>query len=618
MSIFAAASLQAYRVSDISYVQPGLDQILANASTCVPSIIPTGTLPGAYVQFNNFESPGLAVNNKDHDNIIVWLFRDASTSSITIPLGLDSVLGVSKDGGKSWAHVAPTANYCLDPQSPSQSLAILNVSFSENGRAFLISNYNQTNPIGTSTTVDSGFYSQYSDDGGLTWSKPFILSNYVNQSGTFLPGANPSLCSGVGCFAANGLGAILADPKHCNPVTAVGTTIDINTFFFGGAVYWQSHDGGKSFGPQKLLYDLSQDPAFTSQTTNPNNPPYHNPNFSTPYYAGEVYCNTIVAVPCGKKSDVLLTAIFRSYPRQTNFCTTDAVTFTTPGGIPTTNWTQLAQDSYYDHVVLQSFDKGATWSTEPIVLPQFTWAPSHDPRSACSPCSETPPIIIFDGSLFTYLAVSPKTNRVYCVYQGTHYSTDVAKNVAAQCFPEILLNVSDDAGKKWSRNVRVSKTQDSTQCHPKNPGCQSFNPNIAILADGTVAIAYNDFRFYKTTPDHKHYVPCDAWLAIYRETDDPKGGSTGVGLDFVEEIRLTSQSFNAVIGFTSPVDNSAAGSIIGLGATKCHFLTSVGYTYQGGYASPGGPNNSLPLATVHGATYDYNNRFNAFFAKVTP
>ena len=39
--------------------------------------------------------------------------------------------------------------------------------------------------------------------------------------------------------------------------------------------------------------------------------------------------------------------------------------------------------------------------------------------------------------------------------------------------------------------------------------------------------------------------PQIAWLAVYKETDNPKGGSTGVGLDFVGEIRLTPQSFNA-------------------------------------------------------------------------
>lgn len=40
----------------------------------------------------------------------------------------------------------------------------------------------------------------------------------------------------------------------------------------------------------------------------------------------------------------------------------------------------------------------------------------------------------------------------------------------------------------------------------------------------------------------------DAWLAIYQEVKDPRGGSTGIGLDFVEEIRLSEESYIAQNG----------------------------------------------------------------------
>ena len=44
-------------------------------------------------------------------------------------------------------------------------------------------------------------------------------------------------------------------------------------------------------------------------------------------------------------------------------------------------------------------------------------------------------------------------------------------------------------------------------------------------------------------------------MDVYRETQDPHGGSTGIGLDFVGEFRLTDESANARInniGTSSP------------------------------------------------------------------
>ena len=73
--------------------------------------------------------------------------------------------------------------------------------------------------------------------------------------------------------------------------------------------------------------------------------------------------------------------------------------------------------------------------------------------------------------------------------------------------------------------------------------------------DGYLVVSYYDFRNWTGMPgENVHTTPLqtDAWLAVYRETDDPRGGSTGVGLDFVEEIRLTPQSFNARFGTQSP------------------------------------------------------------------
>ena len=89
------------------------------------------------------------------------------------------------------------------------------------------------------------------------------------------------------------------------------------------------------------------------------------------------------------------------------------------------------------------------------------------------------------------------------------------------------------------------------------------------------------------------------WLAIYRETKSPHGGSSGIGLDFVTEVRLIPQSFDAGI--------SGIGSQSGIAASGNTFLTTFPITNQGNLPSVSGP---------YGMTQDLNNRINVFFEKV--
>jgi hypothetical protein len=173
----------------------------------------------------------------------------------------------------------------------------------------------------------------------------------------------------------------------------------------------------------------------------------------------------------------------------------------------------------------------------------------------------------------------------------------------------IQLSVSDDAGKTWSSAVKVNLTPDIA-FDPSNPtgaagASQAFNPNLAFKADGYLGIIYSDFRYYD--PSNPSNVPTDTWLAIYKEVKDKDGGSTGVGLDLVEEIRLTPRSFNAVIGFDSAINGVGANN--GIAAKGSKFVTSFAQTVQGNLSTSTGP---------YGETIDPNNRLSVFFEKAKP
>ena len=110
----------------------------------------------------------------------------------------------------------------------------------------------------------------------------------------------------------------------------------------------------------------------------------------------------------------------------------------------------------------------------------------------------------------------------------------------------VLLSASSDQGATFSHAVQINRTPTDIPFRAQ----QAFSYNTAITKDGFYVVAYYDFRKWKGVPGEDLLttpLPTNAWLAVYKETEDPKGGSTGVGLDFVGEIRLTPKSFNARI-----------------------------------------------------------------------
>lgn len=563
------------------------DPILANVSNCLTSVY--GPLvAGAIGQFNTYVSPLLAVNPKDPSNILAVMGRDSATnaSPLYTSLGFDSVLAVSTNCGESWTPSIAQPTQCLGGTLAPEA-SYLDIGFSPSGTAYFLGVYNQTSPYDINA-AQGGIFAQYSKDGGLTWSSPVILQ--TASSAIFSVPAPNCATAPTPCFAENGIGFLLADPTNCHLVHANWCNLDTTFFEFGGVWYARSTDAGKSFGTPVEIYDLSTDQVFINSCC-------HNPNFNQPYFAGQCYAGSIVSVP-HKKCEVLISGILRQYPRNYN-ASGDPVTLTTTTNPWQTNWTQTPIDTIDDHAVVRSFDKGETWSSEPVLLPQYLLSISHDPRTTGSSI-----ILVPDNVLGFMLAVSPKTNRVYGVWQGGVLTNDLNQNAINSNYPEIQLSVSDDAGASWSHNVRVSKTQDIL---PQNaPGNQSFNANIAILPDGYVGIIYTDYRNYVvTTPTGP--VATDVWLAIYKETKSCRGGSTGVGLDFVEELRLTTTSFDASIAFASPVGPASIGASTGIATKGNKFLTAWGQTNQGSQPTYVDP--------ATGATIDVNNRENIWFAK---
>jgi hypothetical protein len=118
---------------------------------------------------------------------------------------------------------------------------------------------------------------------------------------------------------------------------------------------------------------------------------------------------------------------------------------------------------------------------------------------------------------------------------GNLYVVSMSGQFRADQLPQIALSRSRDGGNTWSSPVQVNRT-------PSNaPNPQAITPSVAVAKDGYVGILYHDFR--KDDKSDPNNTPTDVWFALYKEVSNPNGGSTGVGLDFVKEVRVSEHSY---------------------------------------------------------------------------
>ena len=332
--------------------------------------------------------------------------------------------------------------------------------------------------------------------------------------------------------------------------------------FYGNSFYVRSEDFGKTWSKPLQIYDMTKDPVWLAKHADHNFSPL----------GGQTITDGLLIID----KNVILIPIERLYPK-----------------IGSPAYDQSPATSFTDRAVIRSTDNGKTWSQIAGAAPQTVQAFAHDPTGAFEFS-----IIVNDGVTNTQLAYSPYTGRVYMSYQAgnTKLKPDP---LVAQGYPLIALNASSDLGLTWTPHVKINRTPTDIR-----PGAQqAFDPNIIYTADGYLAVVYYDFRNWT---GGKVNLQTDAWMAIYRETFEPDGGSTGIGLDFVKEIRLTPTSFNGGIAFESSL--SGIGQIIGLGLNqKNEVFTSFTITNQ----------DTIPkFSGFRNLVTDINNRTNVFLRHV--
>ena len=234
--------------------------------------------------------------------------------------------------------------------------------------------------------------------------------------------------------------SITADPVHSRFVYAVWDRQQLNptftTILAQPAWFSRTTDGGETWEPARLIYDPQPD-------------------------AGTIN-NQIVVLPNRALVDVF-------------------VRFLHINEVPGPDDTQLA--------ALHSFDRGRTWSQQPVVINTIHDIGVTDVKTGFPLRTGLPSI-----------SVDRETGTIYAVWQDARFSGFLRDGIA--------MSKSTDGGFSWSAPVQVNRV----------PAVQAFLPSIDVATDGTVAITYYDFR--NDTPDPAVLLT-DYWKITSRD-----GGAT--------------------------------------------------------------------------------------------
>jgi hypothetical protein len=170
----------------------------------------------------------------------------------------------------------------------------------------------------------------------------------------------------------------------------------------------------------------------------------------------------------------------------------------------------------YNIAAIRSEDRGATWSKKEIIISDFRRGIVVDPDDGAAHRT---------GDINPEAVVDPVSGAIYVVWQDNRFGPRSS----------IAFSQSLDGGLTWSPPTRVNQTPPPDAGEPAGNN-QAFTPMVQVLADGTVAVSYYDFR--NNTADSGATTPTDAFV-VHCHANCSNPASWG------DEARVTDASFDS-------------------------------------------------------------------------
>jgi hypothetical protein len=499
--------------------------------------------------------PTVAVNPKDGKYVVAAWQQDRINNFGCLDLGIAR----SKDGGKSWKQSIIPLQNCNG--GFIQRVSDVWLSYAADGsRVYMVALLlNAT--LDPNTNNQSGVITTYSEDNGKTWSIPhfvFASLDYLNEP--------------TGNFPDPDKTSITADPNIPNNAYAVWDTFPQASSFHADTYISLTNNGGLSWFPNQILYN-----PFPDLTAH---------NMSNGIYND---CQTIGNIVVGLPNGRLINFMARYYAA--------------PGATDSeyTNDSFPYQFSLFDIALVTSADHGVTWTSNAVQISPidnnntytggYTYNTEGEITGGVGEQTRTE-FGIFNAN------VNPKNGNLYVVWQTGQFRADQ--------LPQIALSTSRDGGNTWSRAVRVNKTPQNT------PNPQAFTPAVAVAKNGYVGILYHDFRNDDlSNPDA---TLTDAWFVLYKEVSCSYGGSTGIGLDFVKEVRVSKHSYIMQNGPDTTIGVMTNGDYNQLMARDDDFYAIYVKSHNGPFNPPTVIYNDTVTDTV--LLLDDNKRTSPYFSKI--
>lgn len=438
--------------------------------------------------------PTIAVNPQNSKYIVAaW-----QQGRITNGGSLECTIAYSKNGGKQWNRTTVPFQIC--DGGLNQRVSDVWLSYSADGNTLYLTalTINATKDINTQNQLNVVVTT--SKDNGENWSHP-----------TFIFASQGELNEPTGAFPFPDKNSITADRNHVDLAYAVYDVFPQAVSFHSDTVINITHNSGITWSQNRIMYDPYPDLVNT--------------NLSNGIYNDCQTINNVVVVQPQGSSDL------RQQGNLLNFMVRQ---YAAPGASDDDfmNDSFPFQYTLFDIASVRSTDLGETWDSTALIVEPFVDAQVYTGGYTYSGGNVTGGVgtLLRTGDLLPSYNINPKNGNLYVVYQTGEFRSDF--------LPQIGIKASYDGGHTWSNSAQVSRTPLSA------PNPQAFTPFVAVTEFGYVGVLYFDFRNdSKSNPDE---TLTDAWLAIYKETSGP--GSTGIGLDFVKEIRLSKNSYIAQNG----------------------------------------------------------------------
>lgn len=498
--------------------------------------------------------PSIAVNPKSHKHVVAVWQQDRISTGGALELGI----GYSNDGGKKWKRTTIPFQNCTG--GFTQTVTDPWLSYSADGKkVYLIA-------LPSNTTQDpnnmnqEGVVVSVSHNNGKSWSCPHFVAaslDFINEP--------------TGQFPFDDKTSITADPNIDDNAYAVWERFPMATSLHADSLISRTTNGGKTWSDFATLYDPFPD--VTAQNLSNN-------IFNDVQTLG----NIIVGLPNGDLLDFMV-RIYAAPGATNDEYINDSFPF---------------QFTLFDIAVVRSTDHGVTWDTAATQITTidgnffFTNGYTYNGMMITGGVGE----LIRGAEQLFDVAVNPHNGNLYVVWQSGQFRADQ--------LPQIALSSSRNGGITWSTPIQVNQTpQDAA-----NP--QAFTPAVAITKDGKVGIMYSDFRKNKTLDTTM--TKTDVWFDIYKETSRANGGSTGMGLNFIKELRVSKHSYIMENGPDTPQGVMTNGDYDQIVAQGDDFYAIYIQSHHGPFTPAQTISDNIATETI--LLLDNNYRTSPFFSKI--